>query len=72
MPFGLMPVLTGLRVNRVRYPALVSVFRRRRLGVTMLGAATGLAVWLSPQLVGLGLTEGYVYFGLMQAIYDLL
>jgi CDP-diacylglycerol---serine O-phosphatidyltransferase len=68
----LVAVLTFLMVSRVRYPALASMFRRRRLSVTLLGTAAVLAVWLSPQLIALGLTGGYVSFGLLRAIYDML
>ena len=56
----------------VRYPAMDSVFRRRWLSVTALAVAGVLAIWLSPQLVWLGLTGGYVSFGLVRAAYGLI
>jgi phosphatidylserine synthase len=64
--------LTLLMVSRIRYPALASIFRRRWLSVTGLGAAATLAIWLSPQLVWFGLTSGYVSFGLVRAVYNLI
>jgi len=68
---ALMALLTGLMVSRIRYPALASVLRRRRLSTAVLGVAAISAIWLSPQLVGLGLAGGYVTFGLIRAIYEL-
>lgn len=76
IPAGAFPalavVLALLMASRVRYPALASVFRRRWLGVAGLAAAVVLAIWLSPQLVWLALTGGYVSFGLARAVYGLL
>jgi CDP-diacylglycerol--serine O-phosphatidyltransferase len=69
---ALVVALTLLMVSRIRYPALASVFRRRWLSVAGLGAAAILAVFLSPQLVWLGVTGGYVSFGLVRAAYHLI
>lgn len=69
---ALVVALTLLMVSRIRYPALGSVFRRRWLTVAALAAAAILAIWFSPQLVWLGLTGGYVSFGLMRAAYGLI
>lgn len=67
----LMMGLTLLMISRVRYPALAAILRRRWLSALILSTAAILAVWLSPQLVGFGLTSGYVSFGLARAIYHL-
>jgi CDP-diacylglycerol--serine O-phosphatidyltransferase len=69
---ALVVALTLLMVSRIRYPAMGSVFRRRWLSVTALVVASVLAIWLSPQLVWLGLTGGYVSFGLVRAAYGLI
>lgn len=69
---AMVVALTLLMVSRVRYPAMDSVFRRRWLSVTALVVAGVLAIWLSPQLVWLGLTGGYVSFGLVRAAYGLI
>ena len=69
---ALVVALTLLMVSRIRYPALGSIFRRRWLSVAGLGAAAVLAIWLSPQLVWFGLTSGYVSFGLVRAVYNLI
>ncbi len=75
IPAGVFPVLvvvlTLLMVSRIRYPALASIFRRRLLSLAGLGVAVVLAIYLSPQLVGFGLTGGYVSFGLARAVYNL-
>lgn len=68
---ALMALLTFLMVSRIRYPALASVFGRRRLSAAILGATLGLAVQISPPLAGFGLTGGYVSFGLIRALYYL-
>jgi len=76
--FPLLPVfLALLMVSRVRYPALASIMdlgtlKRRLLVAGALGTGIALGVWLSPQLVGFGLTGGYVSFGLARAVYGLL
>jgi CDP-diacylglycerol--serine O-phosphatidyltransferase len=69
---ALVVALTLLMVSRIRYPALASVFRRRWLSIAALVVAAVLAIWLSPQLVWLGLTGGYVSFGLVRAAYGLI
>jgi CDP-diacylglycerol--serine O-phosphatidyltransferase len=69
---ALVVALTLLMVSRIRYPAMASVFRRRWLSVVALVVASVLAIWLSPQLVWLGLTGGYVSFGLVRAAYGLI
>ena len=69
---ALVVVLTLLMVSHIRYPALASVFRLRWLSVAGLVAAAMLAIRLSPPLVWLGLTSGYVSFGLVRAVYDLI
>ena len=69
---ALVVVLTVLMVSRIRYPALAVVFQRGWLSIAGLGAMAMLAIWLSPQLVCLGLTSGYVFFGLVRAGYNLL
>jgi CDP-diacylglycerol--serine O-phosphatidyltransferase len=69
---ALVVALTLLMVSRIRYPAMASVFRWRWLNMVGLGSAAALAIWLSPQLVWLGLTGGYVSFGLVRAVYTLL
>jgi len=75
IPAGVFPVLvvalTLLMVSRIRYPALASIFRRRWLSLAGLGVAVVLAICLSPQVVGFGLTGGYVSFGLARAVYNL-
>ncbi len=68
----LMVALTLLMVSRIRYPALDSVFQRRWLNLAGLVVAAVLAIWLSPQLVWLGLTGGYASFGLVRAAYNLI
>jgi len=68
----LVAALTLLMISRIRYPALASVLQRRWLSLAGLGAAAVLAIWLSPQLVWLGLTGGYVSFGLGRAVYELI
>jgi CDP-diacylglycerol--serine O-phosphatidyltransferase len=68
----LVVALTLLMVSRIRYPAMASVFRRRWLSIAALVVASVLAIWLSPQLVWLGLTGGYVSFGLVRAAYSLI
>lgn len=69
---ALMAGLTLLMVSRIRYPALPFLFRRCWLSVIVLGTCAILSIWLSPQLVGFGLTGGYVSFGLIRALYQLL
>ena len=69
---ALVVVLTLLMVSRIRYPALAAVFQRGWLSIAGLGAVAMLAIWLSPQLVCLGLTSGYVFFGLVRAGYNLI
>jgi CDP-diacylglycerol--serine O-phosphatidyltransferase len=66
----LAALLMLLMVSHIRYPALASLFRRRGISGAILGTAALLAVPLSPQLVGLALTGGYVSFGLIRAIYE--
>ena len=75
MPIGLFPVLllilTLLMISRIRYPALDVILRRGWLALAGLGIAGILSIWLSPQLVWLGITNGYVSFGLIRAIVGL-
>ena len=75
MPIGLFPalmlILALLMISRIRYPALDGILQRRWLSVAGLGVAGVLAIWLSPQLVWLGITNGYVSFGLVRAIVGL-
>ena len=68
----LMATLAVLMVSRVRCPPVTSFRRRWWLSATGLGVAAVLALWLSPQLVGLGLISGYVFFSLGRAIYALI
>ena len=76
IPAVLFPVLvvalTLLMVSRIRYPALASILQRRRWSLSGLGVAAVLSIWLSPQLVCLGVTSGYVSFGLARAAYELI
>lgn len=68
---GLMPLaamLAGLMMSRIRFPALAAVLRRRRMSVAILSVAAVTALRLSPPLAGLGLTGGYISFGLIRAI----
>lgn len=60
--------LALLMVSRIRFPALASVLRRRRVSVAILSVAALTALRLSPPLAGLGLTGGYISFGLIRAI----
>jgi CDP-diacylglycerol--serine O-phosphatidyltransferase len=69
---ALAVALTLLMVSRIRYPALASIFRRRRLSLMGLSAVAVLAIWLSPQLVWFGVTGCYVSFGLVRAAYHLI
>ncbi|MDY7076421.1 MAG: CDP-diacylglycerol--serine O-phosphatidyltransferase [Chloroflexota bacterium] len=75
IPAGIFPlivaVLALLMVSRIRFPSLLSLLQRRWLSPVGLGIAIGLAIWFSPQLVGFGLTSGYVSFGLIRAVYSL-
>jgi len=64
---ALIAALSLLMVSRIRYPALASVFRQRWLSAAGLALAAMLAARLSPQLVWLVLTAGYVSFGLIRA-----
>ena len=68
----LMVILAVLMMSRVRCPPVTSFRRRWWLSATGLGVAAVLALWLSPQLVGLGLVSGYVCFSLGRAIYTLI
>lgn len=76
IPSGLFLIivlfLTFLMISRIRYPGLATLFQRRWLSVTVLSAAAVLAIWLSPPLVGFGMTGGYVSFGLVRATYNLI
>ena len=67
-----MVILTLLMVSRIRYPALASILRRRWLSLPGLGVAAVLSIWLSPQLVWLGLIGCYVSFGIVRAAFELL
>ncbi len=60
--------LSLLMVSRVRYPSLGKILRRRWLSLTGLGVALLLAVFLSPQVVWLGVTGVYISFGLTRAL----
>ena len=75
-PEGVFPVLivvlTLLMISRIRYPALFPLVRRLWLDLVGLSILGALAIWLSPQLVGLGLAGSYVSFGLIRAIYNLI
>ena len=67
----LMIVLALLMVSRIRYPELGSILLRRKLSLAGLSGAAVLAIWLSPQLVWLGITTAYLSLGLVRAVYGL-
>jgi CDP-diacylglycerol--serine O-phosphatidyltransferase len=67
----LMVALTLLMVSRVRFPEFGSILRQRWFSLATLGVAAVLAIWISPQLVWLGVHGGYISFGLARAVYDL-
>jgi hypothetical protein len=68
----LATVLTCLMVSRIRYPALASLLRWRGLSGAILGTAALLVVRLPAALVGLALTGGYLSFGLLRAVYEMI
>jgi CDP-diacylglycerol--serine O-phosphatidyltransferase len=67
----LMGALTLLMISRVRFPEFGSILRQRWFSLATLGVAAVLAIWISPQLVWLGVHGGYISFGLARAVYNL-
>ena len=67
----LMVALTLLMISRVRFPEFGSILRQRWFSLATLGVAAVLAIWISPQLVWLGMHGGYISFGLARAVYNL-
>nr|HID14058.1 hypothetical protein [Anaerolineae bacterium] len=65
-------VLSLLMISRIRFPPLAALFSNRLLAVGGLSAGALLAIWLTPQFVGLCMTGGYVSFGLIRALYWLI
>ena len=68
----LLIIVSLLMVSRIRFPELHVIFRRRRMSLAILSTSIIAAFWLTPQLVGLGLTTGYISFGLFRAGYRIL
>ncbi len=65
----LLIIVSLLMVSRIRFPELHVILRRRRMSFAILSTSVIAAFWLTPQLVGLGLTTGYISFGLFRAGY---
>ncbi len=68
----LLIIVSLLMVSRIRFPELHVIFRRRRISFAILSTSIIAAYWLTPQLVGLGLTTGYISFGLFRAGYRIM
>ena len=65
----LLIIVSLLMVSRIHFPELHVILRRRRMSFAILSTSIIAAFWLTPQLVGLGLTTGYISFGLFRAGY---
>jgi CDP-diacylglycerol--serine O-phosphatidyltransferase len=60
-----------LMASRIPFPELRPLLRRRWASLAVLGSGAVAAIWLTPELVWLGLTTGYISFGLLRAGYRL-
>jgi len=63
----LLIMVSLLMISRIRFPELHVIFRRRRVGFAILSTSLIAAYWLTPQLVWLGLTTGYISFSVLRA-----
>lgn len=63
----LLFIISFLMVSRIRFPELHIILRRRRMSLAALSISLIAAYWLTPQLVWLGLTTGYISFGVLRA-----
>jgi CDP-diacylglycerol--serine O-phosphatidyltransferase len=63
--------LTLLMISRIHFPEFGSILRQRWFSLATLGVAAVLAIFISPQLVWLGMHGGYISFGLVRAVYNL-
>jgi CDP-diacylglycerol--serine O-phosphatidyltransferase len=63
----LLIIIALLMVSRIRFPELHIILRRRRMSLAILSTSLIAAYWLTPQLVWLGLTTGYISFGVLRA-----
>ena len=68
----LAAVLSLLMASRIRFPPLAALLSNRWLAAGALSAGAILAVWLTPQFIGLCMTGGYVSFGLIRALHGLI
>ena len=68
----LLIIVSLLMVSRIHFPELHVILSRRRMSFAILSTSLIAAFWLTPQLVGLGLTTGYISFGLFRAGYRIL
>jgi CDP-diacylglycerol--serine O-phosphatidyltransferase len=66
-----MVALTLLMISRIHFPEFGSILRQRWFSLATLGVAAVLAIFISPQLVWLGVHGGYISFGLARAVYNL-
>lgn len=65
-------ILAMLMVSRIRFPELKTILSYRIPSLALLGTAIIAAIWITPQLVWLLITTGYISFGVGRATYRLL
>lgn len=66
---ALLPLISMLMTSRIQFPELQTMIRGRWISIALLSTSAIIAVWLTPQLVWLGLTTGYISYGLVRAGY---